>query len=151
MAGDKENKTAIHCQLASEPAHKTALYCRTAVRDDFAIKNQSDRLSVFASANGYKNQGFYIDNGESGSTLCRPGLQDMILDIESGVIDVVIVKDLARLCRNYLELDKLINLMTANEVRLISVAEGGAVNGTDGSYTEVERLLRLLIERYEKA
>jgi len=137
-------------RLTHESESKTALYCRTAVRDDFAIQNQIERLSAFALANGYKNPAFYIDNGERGSTLCRPGLQDMILDIESGVIDVVIVKDFARLCRNHLKFYELINLMTANGVRLISIAEGSAVNGTDGSYTEAVRLLRLLIEGYEQ-
>ena len=132
-------------------AAKTAIYTRLDSANDEIIEEQERGLLKYAENNGYEQCVCYRDNGKSGVTLNRPELQDMLLDIESGVIDVVIVKDLARLSRNYWELDELITLMTSNDVRLISVSDGGVVNGIDCSFAEIERLLRLFIERRGKA
>jgi DNA invertase Pin-like site-specific DNA recombinase len=49
-------------------------------------------------------------------------------DIESGEIGVVIVQDLSRLSRDCWQLDELVNLMSANDVLLISISDGGAAN-----------------------
>jgi hypothetical protein len=40
--------------------------------------------------------------------------------------------------------------MTVNDALLISVANGGAVNGADSQFVEIARLLRLIIERYSQ-
>ena len=135
----------------SASAAKTAIYARVASADDWAIESQERFLLTYAENNGYGQCVCYRDNGESGVTLNRPALRDMFLDIESGVIGTVIVKDLSRLSRNYWELDELVSLMTAKNVLLISVSDGGVVNGTDGSLTEVSRALRLLVEQYTQA
>jgi DNA invertase Pin-like site-specific DNA recombinase len=112
---------------------KTALYTRLAYADDEKIAEQERKLLEYAKANGYMQCVCYRDNGKSGATLNRPELQDMLLDVESGVIETVIVQDLARLSRSCLQLDELVNLLTANDALLISVADGGAVNGVDES------------------
>ena len=59
----------------------TALYCR------------------LSSDHGYKNYRFYIDDGISGTTFNRPGFQQMIADIEAGLVKRVIIKDMSRLGR----------------------------------------------------
>jgi len=127
---------------------KTAIYTRIAHADDEIIEEQERELLKYAESNGYEQCVCYRDNGKSGMTLNRPELQDMLLDIESGVIDVVIVKDLAKLSRNHMQMVELINLMTANDVLLISVSEGGVMNGNDAPPSEFERLFRLFIEQY---
>ena len=45
----------------------------------------------------------YEDDGYTGSDFNRPGFQSMIDDVRRGVIDCIIVKDLSRLGRNYVE------------------------------------------------
>jgi DNA invertase Pin-like site-specific DNA recombinase len=45
----------------------------------------------------------YIDDGASGSNFQRQGFIDMMEDVRSGVINLVLVKDLSRFGRNYLE------------------------------------------------
>ena len=52
---------------------------------------------------GYANIQFYIDDGISGTTFNRAGFQSMIADVESGKVKRVIVKDMSRLGRDYLQ------------------------------------------------
>ncbi len=50
----------------------------------------------------------YVDDGYSGVNYDRPGFQRLLEDIKSGLVNCVIVKDLSRLGRNYIETGKLI-------------------------------------------
>ena len=74
--------------------------------------------------NNYKVLKEYIDNGYSGILDSRPGLNEMMVDIQSGLINMVIVKDISRLTRNknktgwYTEV-----FFPDNDVRFISVTE----------------------------
>ena len=86
----------------------TALYCRLS-RDDGgdgdsnSIANQKKLLSKFAKDRGLGNTKHYVDDGYTGTNFNRPGFQQMIEDIEAGYISVVIVKDMSRLGRDYLQ------------------------------------------------
>ena len=85
-----------------------ALYCRLSIDDgenteSQSIQSQKKYLSDFAKKNGYLIRGFYIDDGFSGTNFNRPEFNRMLNDIEKGLIEAVIVKDLSRLGRNYLK------------------------------------------------
>ena len=85
----------------------TALYCRLS-RDDGtdaesnSISNQKSLLSRYAQEHGYTHPQFYVDDGWSGANFNRPSFQRMINDIEEGKIGTVIVKDMSRFGRDYL-------------------------------------------------
>lgn len=85
----------------------TALYCRLS-RDDGtdaesnSISNQKSLLSRYAQEHGYTHPQFYVDDGWSGANFNRPSFQRMINDIEEGRIGTVIVKDMSRFGRDYL-------------------------------------------------
>lgn len=87
----------------------TALYCRLS-RDDGgdnkesnSIANQKKMLSRYARENHFGNTKAYVDDGFTGTNFHRPGFQQMLEDIEMGYISTVIVKDLSRLGREYLQ------------------------------------------------
>ena len=61
----------------------------------------------------------YIDRGESGSNMERKGIQDLIANLNN--IDMVLVKDISRLGRNYIEVGGLLNIFNENNVRLIAI------------------------------
>lgn len=61
----------------------------------------------------------YIDRGESGSNMERKGIQDLIANLNN--IDMVLVKDISRLGRNYIEVGGLLNKFNENNVRLIAI------------------------------
>jgi hypothetical protein len=85
-----------------------AIYCRLSREDgdnieSSSIASQKKFLTEYATKNGYKIFDTYIDDGYSGTDFDRPDFKRMISDVEKGFIDVVIVKDLSRLGRNYLK------------------------------------------------
>ncbi len=64
----------------------------------------------------------YIDDGYTGLNFERPGFHEMMADITSGVINCVIVKDISRLGRNYIELGVLLAVdFKRMKVRFISI------------------------------
>ena len=86
----------------------TALYCRIS-RDDEqsgesnSIQNQKVLLSEYAQSKGYQNCRCFVDDGISGVTFERSGFQEMLGMVELGEVERVIVKDLSRLGRNFIE------------------------------------------------
>lgn len=86
----------------------TALYPRLSHEDELqgesnSISNQKRILESYAKQNGFANIRWYTDDGYSGANFQRPGFQAMLADIEAGIVGTVIVKDMSRLGRNYLQ------------------------------------------------
>lgn len=86
----------------------TALYCRLS-RDDGgegdsnSVANQKKLLSKYAKEHKFPNTRYYVDDGYTGTNFNRPGFQQMLEDIDLGYISIVIVKDMSRLGRDYLQ------------------------------------------------
>ena len=86
--------------------YRVAIYLRLS-RDDGneesqSIQTQREMLTKFVNKNGWKIFDEYVDDGYTGTNFNRPDFQRMINDIESGVINMVVTKDLSRLGRNYI-------------------------------------------------
>lgn len=60
-------------------------------------------LEKYATENGFEIVDEYIDDGWSGTNFQRPGVQRLLEDAKNGKINVIIVKDLSRFGRNYIE------------------------------------------------
>ena len=84
---------------------KVAIYCRVANQDQFALKQQQEALLFYAKENGFDKYDIisYSDNGYSGMNFARPAFSILQEGIRVGVIGVVIVKDLSRIGREYLQ------------------------------------------------
>lgn len=94
----------------------TALYCRLSRDDELqgdsnSIINQKKILQKYALEHGYTNFRFYIDDGISGTTFNRPGFQEMIADVEAGIVKRVIIKDMSRFGRDYLQVGMYTEIM----------------------------------------
>ena len=70
--------------------------------DSYSIQNQKKLLTKVAKEKGYTNLVHFFDDGISGVTMDRPGLQSMLQEIERGKAAAVFVKDLSRLGRDYI-------------------------------------------------
>ena len=86
----------------------TALYERLSRDDDNAgdsnsIVNQKKHLESYAQQRGYTNCRHYTDDGWSGGNFERPAWKQLIADIEAGKVAHVIVKDMSRAGRDYLQ------------------------------------------------
>ncbi|MBR4967120.1 MAG: DUF4368 domain-containing protein [Bacteroidaceae bacterium] len=105
----------------------TALYCRLSQDDgregeSNSIVNQKALLNEYARKNRFKNLRFFVDDGYSGTTFDRPAFREMEKMIENGEIGTVIVKDMSRLGRNYLQVGMYTDIVfPENDVRFIAI------------------------------
>ena len=108
---------------------RTALYIRLSVEDNkkrgHSIGNQKLVLENFlAGRPEFVVYNTYVDNGATGTNFHRPGFQQMLSDIEAGLIDCVIVKDLSRLGRNSIDTGYYIEqYFRAHQIRFIALTD----------------------------
>ena len=110
---------------------KAGLYTRLSVDDGYvdresnSITSQKQMLTQFAEYHGIEIVETYVDDGWSGTNFQRPSFQNMIKDIENGLINCVITKDLSRLGRNYLDCGLYLEVFfPEHNVRYIAVNDG---------------------------
>jgi DNA invertase Pin-like site-specific DNA recombinase len=91
-----------------------------------SIENQREMLSQFITRMpGWIEEKVYIDNGFSGVSFQRPAFQEMMADVRSGRINLVLVKDLSRFGRNYLEAGRYLeDELPSLGCRFVSLSEG---------------------------
>ena len=131
----------------------TALYCRLS-RDDGAegdsnsVANQKRMLTKYAKENGFGNTRFYVDDGYTGINFNRPGFQQMLEDIEMGYVSTIIVKDMSRLGRDYLQVGYYTDTYFPDRnIRFIAVND--CVDSNDGE-NELAPFRNVMNEMYAR-
>lgn len=130
----------------------TALYERLSrddemVGDSNSIVNQKKMLEDYAKQNGYTNIEHFTDDGYSGGSFDRPDWKRMIAGIENGSIGTVIVKDMSRIGRDYLQVGFYTEVMSKEkEVHFIAIANG--VDNQKRESSEFAPFLNIMNEWY---
>lgn len=109
--------------------YRGALYIRLSRedggRESAGIESQRLLLRNYAKQQGFSVVEEYVDDGYSGTRYDRPGFRRMLADIEAGRINLVMIKDLSRLGRNYIATGELTEVyFPEHRVRLIAVNDG---------------------------
>lgn len=114
--------------ISKEQVFRTALYVRLSVADNGkedsdSIENQTILLRDYVQQHpDLVEKRLYIDNGFTGTNFGRPEFEQLIADMKAGIIDCIVVKDLSRIGRNYLELGNFIEyVFPAYQMRFIAV------------------------------
>lgn len=116
--------------MQSQSNMVTALYCRLSRDDDVqgdsnSIANQKKLLSKYAKEYGLSNTKYFVDDGYTGTNFNRPGFIEMADAVESGYIGAILVKDMSRLGRDYLQVGFYTdNFFPEHNVRFIAVNDG---------------------------
>ena len=124
----------------------TALYERLSRDDELqgpsnSILNQKRILEAYAKQNGFSNLKWYTDDGFSGANFQRPGFQSMLADIEAGLVGTVIVKDMSRLGRNYLQVGMYTEMVFPEYgVHFIAVNDGVDSIKGDSEFTAIRNV-----------
>ena len=125
-----------------------ALYVRLSRDDDNegdsnSIAHQIEILSKYAHDHGIANFKIYKDDGYSGTNFNRPGFQEMLADIEAGRVNMVIVKDMSRFGRNYLEVGMYTEIRFPElDVRFIAINDGVDTDSTiDNDFTPFRNII----------
>ena len=130
----------------------TALYERLSKDDDLlgesnSIVTQKAMLENYAKQNGFVNFRHYTDDGYSGGNFERPAWKQMVADIQAGLIGTVIVKDMSRVGRDYLQTGFYTEVLFKQQgVRFIAVSNG--VDSTNEASSEFAPFLNIMNEWY---
>lgn len=125
----------------------TALYVRLSRDDDNegdsnSISHQVEILTKYAKEHGIENFKIYKDDGFSGTNFNRPGFQEMMGDIENGLVSMVVVKDMSRFGRNYLEVGMYTEIRFPEMgVRFIAVNDGVDSEREDNDFTPFRNII----------
>ena len=115
QAEKKEKITALYCRLSQDDGREG---------ESNSISNQKEILMQYAKQHGFLHPEFFIDDGVSGTTFARPDFQRMQRMAENGQIATIIVKDLSRFGRNYLEVGKYLEITYPTlGIRFIAIQE----------------------------
>ena len=100
-------KVGIYCRLSVDDASNSAKAKGYIPADESAsIENQYELLSKFVMLNGWTEVKAYRDDGYSGGNFQRPGFLEMLEDARHGLINLILVKDLSRLGRDFVEVGR---------------------------------------------
>ena len=119
----------------------TALYCRLSQEDMQAGESESIQNQKYADEHHFFNTRFFVDDGFSGVSFEREGLQAMLQEVEAGRVATVITKDLSRLGRNYLKTGELIEIVFPENGKITNLPRCG-IGLT--SFTPVIRLKKFV-------
>lgn len=138
----------------SRHSRMTALYERLS-RDDEqsgesnSIINQKKYLEDYARRNGFGNIQHFTDDGFSGVNFNRPGFQALIKEVEAGNVGTIIVKDMSRLGRNYLQVGFYTEvLFPQKDVRFLAI--NNSIDSDNVSNNDFAPFLNIMNEWYAK-
>ena len=133
----------------------TALYSRLSVGDEDrdggesnSIVNQKAFLERYARDKKLINIRHYIDDDESGRFFDRCAYTQMISDVEQGKIGIVIMKDMTRWGRDYLQVGNAMEIFRRNNVRFIAINNG--IDSIDQNTLEFAPFINIMSEWYAR-
>ena len=133
----------------------TALYSRLSVGDEDrdggesnSIVNQKAFLERYARQHKLMNIRHYIDDDESGRFFDRSAYTQMINDVESDKIGIVIMKDMTRWGRDYLQVGNAMEIFRRNNVRFIAINNG--IDSQDQNTLEFAPFINIMSEWYAR-
>ena len=130
----------------------TALYERFSRDDELAgdsnsIVNQKKMLEDYAKSNGYTDLVHFTDDGYSGGNFDRPGWKEMLRQIEDGSIGAVIVKDMSRVGKDYLQVGFYTEVFFREKgVHFVAISNG--VDSDINTSSEFAPFLNIMNEWY---
>ena len=115
--------------------------------ESLSIENQRHILRKYAEENNIEVYGEYIDDGISGTTFQRPEVQRLLDDAKTGVINTIIVKDLSRFGRNYIEVGQYLDyVFPAFGIRFIAIQDNVDTSNRDSSAMEMMPIMNVFNE-----
>jgi len=116
MERHKQYSVGVYCRLSKDDSDGG---------DSSSIKTQKEMLAKYVRDNNWTIYDFYLDDGYTGTNFKRPSFERMIEDIEAEKINMVVVKDLSRLGRNYIQTGQYTDIYFPDRgVRFVALNDG---------------------------
>lgn len=125
--------------------NKVAIYARVSVESIYtkkeSISNQVDYLIKYAKDNDFEIVDIYQDDGISGSSLNRDGLNNLLDDMKKEKFNTILVTSVSRFSRNYLDAGNYLeNIFPSYNIRFIA-----PIDNYDSAYYDDEQSFALLL------
>lgn len=119
---------AVEKEIIRQRVYKVGVYRRLSVEDgedemNNSIGNQKKIADDYVLHTPFLHiEKYYADNGYTGMNYKRPGFEEMMNDLEKGIIDTILVKDISRLGRHYILTSELVEkVFPSMGIRLICI------------------------------
>lgn len=142
-------KVGIYCRLSVDDASNSTKAKNYIPADEsVSIENQYELLSKFVMLNGWTEVKSYRDDGYSGGNFQRPGFLEMLEDARHGLINLILVKDLSRLGRDFVEVGRYTDVIFPSlGCRFVSVLD---CLDTEGDNTDMLHFRSLMNDYHLK-
>ncbi|MGU3769922.1 recombinase family protein, partial [Clostridioides difficile] len=159
MARTKNRYRKETIEEAPLQTYRTGIYIRLSKERTETWRNKSQSLETqeslaraFAKEKGLTVTKCYIDYEYSGTNFNRPAYQDMMDDLKKGIINCILIRDLSRLGRNYIEMGRLIDkVFPFMGVRFISINDNlDTLNGLEDKKSFEVEIKNLVNDLYSK-
>ena len=138
--------------MAKQTSYNAGIYLRLSKDDErlgesLSIENQRKILTKYVQEQGWNLANEYVDDGYGGTDFERPAVQRLLSDAQSGKINLIIVKDLSRFGRNYIEVGRYVDyIFPMYNIRFIALNDGVDTANMDSPAMDMMPIVNLFNE-----
>ena len=138
--------------MPKQTDYNVGIYVRLSKDDErlgesVSIENQKLILTKYVAEQGWNLIGVYVDDGYSGTDFERPGVIRLLEDAKNGKINLIIVKDLSRFGRNYIQIGQYIDyIFPTYNIRFIALNDNVDTANKDTSAMDMMPIVNLFNE-----
>lgn len=138
--------------MPKQTIYNAGIYVRLSKDDERAgeslsIENQKLILTKYVSEQNWNLVDIYVDDGYSGTDFNRPGITRLLDDAKSGKINLIIVKDLSRFGRNYIQVGQYIDyIFPTYNIRFIALNDNVDTFNTNSTAMDMMPIMNVFNE-----
>lgn len=138
--------------MAKQTIYNAGIYVRLSQEDmrsgeSLSIENQKMILTKYVKEQGWNLIDIYVDDGYSGTSFDRPGVQRLLNDAQNGSINLIICKDLSRFGRNYIEVGRYVDyIFPSYNIRFIALNDNVDSANKDSTALDMMPIINLFNE-----
>ncbi len=138
--------------MPKQQTYNAGLYVRLSQEDmrsgeSLSVENQKLILTRYAAEQGWNIHDIYVDDGYSGTDFDRPGVQRLLDDAKNGVINLILVKDLSRFGRNYIQVGQYIDyIFPTYNIRFVALSDNVDTANKDSTAMDMMPIVNLFNE-----
>ncbi len=138
--------------MKSKQEQKVGIYARLSKDDErsgesLSIENQKLILEKYVREQGWNLIDEYVDDGYSGTTFERPEVQRLLEDAKNGKINTIVVKDLSRFGRNYIQIGQYIDyIFPMYNIRFVALTDNVDTANSNSSGMDMMPIMNIFNE-----
>ena len=138
--------------MAKQTIYNAGIYVRLSQEDmrageSLSIENQKMILTKYVKEQGWNLIDIYVDDGYSGTSFDRPGVQRLLDDAKEKKINLIICKDLSRFGRNYIEVGRYVDyIFPSYNIRFIALNDNVDTASKDSTALDMMPIVNLFNE-----